>query len=52
MHAAMAFTEGRQSLGVSGLESWSRPESEPEAEQEKESRRWFPGFDQGRELGG
>ena len=52
VHAAVAFTEGRQPLGVSGLESWSRPESEPEAEQEKESRRWFPGFDQGRELGG
>ena len=49
VHAA--FTEGRRPLGVSGLESWARPETEPVAEREKESRRWFRGFDQGRELG-
>ena len=51
VHAAVAFTEGRRPLGVSGLESWARPETKPEGEREKESRRWFRGFDQGRELG-
>ena len=51
VHAAVAFTEGRRPVGVSGLESWARPEAEPAAEQEKESRRWFRGFDQGRQLG-
>ena len=40
VHAA-AFTPGRRPLGVSGLETWARPEAEPEAEREKESRRWF-----------
>ena len=48
VHAAVAFTEGRRALGVSGLETWARPEAEPEAERE---RRWFRGFDQGRALG-
>ena len=51
VHAAVAFTEGRRALGVSGLETWARPEAEPAAEREKESRRWFRGFDQGRALG-
>ena len=51
VHAAVAFTEGRRPLGVSGLESWARPEAEPADEREKESRRWLRGFDQGRELG-
>ena len=51
VHAAVAFTEGRRPLGVSGLETWARPETEPAAEREKESRRWFRGFDQGRALG-
>ena len=51
VHAAVAFTEGRRALGVSGLETWARPEVEPAAEREKESRRWFRGFDQGRALG-
>ncbi len=51
VHAAVAFTEGRRPLGVSGLESWARPESEPELERQAESRRWFRGLDQGRELG-
>lgn len=53
VHAAVAFTAGRRPLGVSGLETWARPESEPEPkpERERESRRWFRGFDQGRELG-
>ena len=51
VHAAVAFTEGRRPLGVSGLETWARPEAEPAAEREKESRRWFRGFDQGRALG-
>ena len=51
VHAAVAFSEGRRALGVSGLETWARPEVEPEAEREKESRRWFRGFDQGRALG-
>ena len=51
VHAAVAFTPGRRPLGVSGLETWARPEAEPAAEREKESRRWFRGFDQGRELG-
>ena len=46
VHAAVAFTPGRRPLGVSGLETWARPEAEPEAEREKESRRWFRGFDQ------
>ena len=48
---AVAFTEGRRALGVSGLETWARPEVEPAAEREKESRRWFRGLDQGRALG-
>ena len=51
VHAAVVFTEGRRALGVSGLETWARPEAEPAAELEKESRRWFRGFDQGRALG-
>ena len=51
VHAAVAFSEGRRALGVSGLETWARPEVEPAAEREKESRRWFRGFDQGRALG-
>ena len=51
VHAAVAFSEGRRALGVSGLETWARPEAEPAAEREKESRRWFRGFDQGRALG-
>ena len=51
VHAAVAFTEGRRALGVSGLETWARPEAEPAVEREKESRRWFRGFDQGRALG-
>ena len=51
VHAAVAFTAGRRPLGVSGLETWARPEAEPAAEREKESRRWFRGFDQGRVLG-
>ena len=51
VHAAVAFTAGRRPLGVSGLETWARPEAEPAAEREKESRRWFRGFDQGRALG-
>ena len=49
VHAAVAFTEGRRPLGVSGLESWARPEAE--AGRDKESRRWLRGFEQGRELG-
>ncbi len=32
VHAAVAFTEGGRPLGVSGLESWARPWSAPEAE--------------------
>ena len=51
VHAAVAFTAGRRPLGVSGLETWARPEAAPSAEREKESRRWFRGFDQGRALG-
>ena len=51
VHAAVVFSEGRRALGVSGLETWARPEAEPAAEREKESRRWFRGFDQGRALG-
>ena len=53
VHASVAFTCGRRPLGVSGLETWARPESEPQPqpEGERESRRWFRGFDQGRELG-
>ena len=43
VHAAVAFTAGRRPLGVSGLETWARPEAEPAAEREKESRRWFRG---------
>ena len=45
VHAAVAFTAGRRPLGVGGLETWARPEAGPEAEREKESRRWFRGFD-------
>ena len=53
VHAAVAFTEGRRPLGVSGLETRARPDTEPEPEEEREleSRRWFRGFDRGRELG-
>ena len=51
VHAAVAFTEGRRPLGVSGLEVWARPEEKPEDEREKESRRWLRGFEQGAELG-
>ena len=49
VHVAIAFTQGRWPLGVSGLETWARPEQEPEAE--KESRRWLRGLEQGREPG-
>ena len=51
VHAAVAFTSGRRPLGVGGLETWARPEAEPETGRERESRRWFRGFDRGRELG-
>ena len=51
VHATVAFTPGRRPLGVSGLETWARPEEEPTDEAEKESRRWLRGFAQGRELG-
>ncbi len=51
VHAAVAFTEGRRPLGVSGLETWARPDGAPTSERALESRRWFRGFDQGRELG-
>ncbi len=51
VHAAVAFTPGRRPLGVSGLESWARPEQAPPAERERESQRWLRGFEQGRELG-
>ena len=53
VHAAVGFTEGGRPLGVSGLQRWARPEQDPgpEAEREKESRRWFRGFAQGQELG-
>ena len=51
VHAAVAFTPGRRPLGVSGLESWARPEQAPAAEGERESQRWLRGFEQGRELG-
>ena len=51
VHAALAFTEGRRPLGVSGLESWARAEQAPSAEKERESQRWLRGFEQGRELG-
>ena len=51
VHAAVAFTPGRRSLGVSGLEVWARPLEEPADEGEKESRRWFRGLQQGFELG-
>jgi len=50
VHAAVAFTEGRRPLGVSGLEVWARPLQEPPDEGEKESRRWFRGLRQGLEL--
>ena len=50
VHAAVAFTEGRRALGVSGLETWARPEAEPAAEREKESRRW-PGLRSGPGVG-
>ena len=50
VHAAMAFSEGRRPLGVSGLEVWSRPLEKPPGEDGKESRRWFRGLEQGYEL--
>ena len=50
VHAAMAFSEGRRPLGVSGLEVWSRPLEKPPEVEEKESRRWFRGLEQGCEL--
>ena len=50
VHAAMAFSEGRRPLGVSGLEVWSRALEKPPGEDEKESRRWFRGLEQGYEL--
>ena len=50
VHAAMAFSEGRRPLGVSGLEVWSRPLEKPPEEEEQESRRWFRGLEQGYEL--
>ena len=50
MCAAVAFTEGRRPLGVSGLEVWSRPMEKPPEEDKKESRRWFRGLEQGYEL--
>ena len=52
VRAAVAFTEGRRPLGVSGLEVWSRPLEKPPGEDEKESRRWFRGLEQGYELAG
>ena len=51
LHATVAFTEGGRPLGVSGLETWARPELEPEGEKEAESRRWFRGLRQGQQLG-
>ena len=53
VHVAVGFTEGGRPLGVSGLERWARPEQDPgrDTEREKESRRWFRGFEQGQELG-
>ena len=51
VHATVGFTEGGRPLGVSGLETWARPEAEPQTEREKESQRWFRGFAQGRQLG-
>ena len=51
VHAALAFTEGRRPLGVSGLESWARPLQEPSDEREKESARWLRGFEQALEVG-
>ena len=45
VHAAIAFTAGRRPLGVSGLETWARPEQDPEEEAEKESRRWLQGLE-------
>ena len=50
VHAAVAFSEGRRPLGVSGLEVWSRALEKPPGEDEKESRRWFRGLEQGYEL--
>ena len=47
VRVAVGFTAAGQPLGVSGLETRARPEAEPE----QESRRWFRGFAQGRELG-
>ncbi len=62
VHAAVAFTESGRPLGVSGLESWAR--SGPEGvrkkrarqkarqlREQRESRRWWRGFEQGTELG-
>lgn len=53
VHATVGFTQGGRPLGVSGLERWARAEveSDPEAEKEKESQRWFRGLEQGQELG-
>ena len=50
VHLAVAFTQGRRPLGVSGLETWAQPETEPVQEQDKESRRWLRGLKKGREL--
>lgn len=63
VHAAVAFTESRLPLGVSGLESWARngcrgvrkKQARAGAQQRreaKESRRWWRGFEQRAELGG
>ena len=53
VHAAVGFTQGGRPLRVSGLEQWARPEQDPgqTAEEEKESRRWLRGLEQGQELG-
>ena len=54
VHAAMAFSEGRRPLGVSGLEVWSRPLEKPPEEgvellvrvhlgRQRQVRVWDPG---------
>lgn len=51
VHALLTFSGGGRPLGVNGLESWARPEDEPEDEQELESARWLRGFEEGVRLG-
>ncbi len=51
VHASVAYTQGRQPLGVSGLEVWGWPLQEPPDEREQESQRWLQGLRQGFELG-